>query len=86
MVTKYHRRKKKKSVWVGDERERRKREEKKKEKKKKKKSSQSCRLKSSSCFCRLARRAGKRNQTSDSFILQQSEPNTLVTLVLARVT
>ena len=82
MVTKYHRREEKKSVWVSDEGKRRKRKEKKnkkkkkkkkkktKTKKKKKKSSQSCLLKISSCFCRLAG-AGKRNQTSDSFILQQ---------------
>ena len=45
-------------VWVSDERERSKGEEKKKKekkkKKKKKKKNESCLLKSTSCFCRLA--------------------------------
>ena len=71
MVTKYHRREKKTSFGVSDKRERRKGFEKKKEKKKKKRSSHSCLLGEFFVRLPLSRRARKRNQTSDSFILQQ---------------
>ena len=88
MATKYHRREKKKSVWVGDKRERRKGEEKKKEKKKKKKKKkiQSCLLKSSSCFCRLAGARGSATKPLTILSCSKSEPNTLVTLILMRLT
>ena len=73
LVTKYHRRETKKKNGVSVERERRKGEEKRKEKKKKKKKKKShaCLLEEFFMLLPLSRRAGKRNQTSDSFILQQ---------------
>ena len=72
--------------WVSDERESWKGLEKKKNKKKKKRS-QSCLLKFF-VLLPLRGRAGKRNQPSSDIILSCSnyEPNTLVTLMLARLT